>query len=279
MEVNLVSFESLNIDNVRGYWDRRPCNMFHSKAELGSKRYFDEVEARKYLIEPHIPEFAQFERWRGKKVLEIGCGIGTDTVRFVRAGARVTAVDLSERSVDLTRKRLEVYGLDADVQIANVEELHRILPVQQYDLIYSFGVLHHTPHPERAIEQISRYMGPESELRIMLYNRWSWKAVTTFLRHGKGRFWRFDEAVAMQSEAQTGCPVTYTYSKGSVRRLLSGFDVEDARVDHIFPYRIPDYVEYRYRRVWYFALLPNAALRWLERRIGWHLCVRAKLAR
>jgi SAM-dependent methyltransferase len=263
---------------VRGYWDSRPCNIRHSTAEVGTRQYFDEVEARKYFVEPHIHELAQFEHWRGKSVLEIGCGIGTDTVQFARAGARVTAIDLSERSVNLTRQRLAVYDLNAHVQVANVEELDTTLPVQQYDLIYSFGVLHHTPHPVKAIEQLRRYMRPGSELRIMLYNRWSWKAVTTFLRHGKGRFWRFDESVAVQSEAQTGCPVTYTYSKRSVRRLLAGFDVVDAWVDHIFPYRIADYVEYRYRRVWYFAWLPSSAFRWLERRVGWHLCVRAKLA-
>jgi 2-polyprenyl-3-methyl-5-hydroxy-6-metoxy-1,4-benzoquinol methylase len=272
-------FKTTSIDRVKSYWDSRPCNIRHSTAEIGTRQYFDEVESRKYFVEPHILELAQFEQWRGKTVLEIGCGIGTDTVQFARAGARITAIDLSEQSVNLARQRLEVYGLNADVLVADVEQLDSTLPVQPYDLIYSFGVLHHTPQPEKAIEQLRKYMGPESELRIMLYNRWSWKAVTTFLRHGKGRFWRFDEAVAMQSEAQTGCPVTYTYSKSGVKRLLSGFDVVDVWVDHIFPYRISDYVEYRYRRVWYFALLPPPAFRWLERRIGWHLCVRAKLAR
>lgn len=270
-------FRPVPIGGVERYWDARPCNIRHSSAEIGTRRYFDEVEARKCLVEPHIVRLAQFERWKGKRILEIGCGIGTDTVRFARAGAFVTAVDLSARSLELTRQRLAVYGLDAQLYQANAEELTATVPKAEYDLVYSFGVLHHTPHPERAIEQLRQYMGPQSYLKIMVYHRWSWKALGIFLRYGHGAFWKFDQVIAVRSEAQTGCPVTHTYSKRSVRRLLPGFEINDVWVDHIFPYRIQDYTQYRYRRVWYFQLMPQAMFRWLERHMGWHLCLTAQL--
>src|SRR5713226_1356279 len=96
---------------VRDFWNRRPCNIRHSTKPVGTKEYFDEVEKRKYFVEPHIPAFAQFERWRGKRVLEIGCGIGTDAVNFARAGALYTGVELSQTSLELTKKRFEVFGL------------------------------------------------------------------------------------------------------------------------------------------------------------------------
>jgi SAM-dependent methyltransferase len=122
------------IEKVREFWDRRPCNIRHSPKPIGTREYFDEVERRKYFVEPHIPVFAQFERWKGKKVLEIGCGIGTDAVNFARAGADYTGIELSPKSLELTMKRFEVYGLKGRFYLGNAEELSKFVPGEPYDL-------------------------------------------------------------------------------------------------------------------------------------------------
>lgn len=277
------SFEEVAIDRVREYWNARPCNIRHSPAPLGTRQYFDEVDARKYFVEPHILRFADHPRWNGKSVLEIGCGIGTDTIRFARAGARVTAVDLSSRSLDVARQRAAVYGVADRVTFyeANAEELGRVLPAEPYDLIYSFGVIHHSPHPGRVLDQVrAHFVGPQSVLKLMVYHWRSWKVGSILVREAGGAFWRLRDAVARHSEAQTGCPVTYCYTRAQARALLAahGFSVEEMWVDHIFPYRVADYVEYRYVKAWPFRALPPPAMAALERRLGWHLCATSRPA-
>ncbi|PYV64858.1 MAG: class I SAM-dependent methyltransferase, partial [Acidobacteria bacterium] len=235
-----MGFEEVQIDQVKDYWDRRPCNIRHSTQPLGTRQYFDEVEARKYFVEPHIPIFAEFPHWSGKKVLEVGCGIGTDTVSFARHGALVTSVDLSVRSVEIARQRVGVYGLEKQVRFyfANAEELSCYVPVEPYDLIYSFGVIHHTPHPEVVLEQLRQYTRPGTTIKVMVYHRRSWKVAWILLSEGRGKFWKLQELVAKNSEAQMGCPVTYTYTRREGRELLErhGFRVRDSQVNHIFAY-------------------------------------------
>src|SRR5947209_7908574 len=170
-------FQDASIGRVQDYWNSRPCNIRHSPKPVGTREYFDEVETRKYFVEPHIPRFAQFERWRGMKVLEIGCGIGTDTVSFLRHGAIVTAVDLSPQSLEFARRRVHLYGLQDQVRFysGSAEELDLFVPVEPYDLIYSFGVIQHTPHPERVIEQMRHFTKPGTAIKLMVYYRLSWK--------------------------------------------------------------------------------------------------------
>jgi len=99
------------------------------------------------------------------------------------------------------------------------------------------------------------------------------------LTYGRGKFWKLAEIVARHSEAQTGCPVTYTYSKQEGGELLqqAGFSVTDIRVEHIFPYRIKEYTQYRYVKEWYFRWMPEQLFHWLEHKLGWHLCITAVL--
>src|SRR5262245_721810 len=252
------------IDEVLSYWNRRPCNIRHSTRDVGSREYFDEVEARKYFVEPHIPVFAQFPRWADKQVLEIGCGLGTDAVNFSRHGAAYTGVELSDVSLALARKRFEVFGLPGTLVCQNAEALDRVLPTAAFDLIYSFGVIHHTPNPRAVIEAARKLIRPDGELRIMLYARHSWKGI--MIEEG------FD-----QPEAQSGCPIALTYSPAEVRSLLEGlFEVIELRQDHIFPYVIEKYVKYEYELQPWFKSMPRELFQALERRLGWHLLVAAR---
>jgi len=271
------SFAGVPIDVVRAFWNTRPCNIRHSPKQIGTREYFDDVEHRKYFVESHIPEFADFPRWAGKRVLEIGCGIGTDTVNFARAGAHVTAIDLSDASADLTRRRLEVYGLGdrATIHVGNAEELPSILAPQTFDLVYSFGVIHHSPHPRRIVEHLRQYMTPASELRLMVYARISYKLFWIMKEEGVWDMSRIDELMARNSEAQTSCPVTYTYTEESVRTLLEGLRVLDVRKAHIFTWDIEPYKRYEYQKAPEWANVSQAELVALERELGWHLLIRA----
>ena len=253
-----------SLENVRDYWNRRPCNLRHGTAEVGTREFFDQVEARKYMVEPHIPAFSEFEKWKGKKVLEIGCGLGTAAVSFARAGADYTAVELSDESLKLARQRFEVFGLKGRFYSGNAEELSSFLPVEKYDLVYSFGVIHHAPHPEKIVAEVRKYMGPQSEFRLMLYAKNSWKNILI-------------EAGFDQPEAQSGCPIAFTYTHDEVRALMQGYAVIDIRQEHIFPYVVEKYVKYEYELQPWFKAMPKEMFRALEQALGWHTLIRAEL--
>jgi SAM-dependent methyltransferase len=262
--------EDTTIEKVANYWNRQPCNIKHSKSEYGTRKYFDEVEIRKYYVEPHIKEFADFNRWRGKRVLEIGCGIGTDAINFVRAGAIYTGLELSRESLEVTKKRFAVYDLQPEALLeGNAEELDKIFPVmtdpaEQFDLIYSFGVIHHTPNPRHVIEQIAELnllKQETGELRIMVYAARSWKAAMI-------------EAGLDQPEAQNGCPIAYTYTNESIQKLMGDlFNIKSIKQDHIFPYVVEKYKNYEYEIQPYFKAMTNDMFKALEKTLGWHMLI------
>ena len=198
------------ISEVKEFWDRRPCNIKHSKSEIGSIEYFNEVEERKYFVEPHIPKFAEFSRWNGKKVLEIGCGIGTDAVNFVRNGADYFGIELSAESLNITKKRFSLFGLKGKLIQANIEdsnELHDLIASAPYDLIYSFGVLHHTPNISKALNNLRNLAKPHTEIKLMLYAKNSWKQ-------------KMIESGLDQPEAQNGCPIANVYEMEEIQKLF-----------------------------------------------------------
>ena len=152
------------------------------------------------------------------------------------------------------------------------------MPVRGYDLIYSFGVIHHTPHPERVVAEIKKFMQPESEFRLMVYSKVSYKLFWIMKEEDIWDMGRMDELIARNSEAQTGCPVTYTYTFDEVRSLLRGFDVHDISKAHIFTWELDSYKKYEYIKDPIWKNVSNARLMELEKELGWHTLVRARLA-
>jgi 2-polyprenyl-3-methyl-5-hydroxy-6-metoxy-1,4-benzoquinol methylase len=269
-------FSQVPIEKVKEFWDKRPCNIRHSNKPIGTREYFDEVEKRKYFVEPHIPGFAEFEKWRGKKVLEVGCGLGTEAINFARHGADLTVIEISKESLDLAKKRFEVYGLTAHFILGNAEELDVFLAGQKFDLIWSFGVIHHSPHPEEILRKCKDLLKDDGEIRMMVYSKISYKLFHFMRETGVWDFNSLDELISMYSEAQTGCPITYSYTYEGARRLFADFTILELRKEHIFPWKIQKYIKYEYEKEDCFKDITDEFFKELESELGWHMLVRAK---
>jgi 2-polyprenyl-3-methyl-5-hydroxy-6-metoxy-1,4-benzoquinol methylase len=254
----------IKIEDVRNYWNARPCNIRHSNAEIGSREYFDQVEARKYMVEPHIPAFAEFDKWKGKRVLEIGCGLGTDATNFARAGALYTGIELSQESLNLAKKRFSIFGLSGNFILASGEDFPEEVLDEKFDLVYSFGVIHHTPTPKNIINNVKKVLALDGEFRLMMYSKNSWKNFMI-------------EAGLDQPEAQAGCPIAFTYTKQELIELLDGFDVYEIYKDHIFPYVVEKYIKYEYELQPWFQSMPKDLFRTLETSLGWHMMAKCRL--
>ena len=242
---------------VRAYWEGRPCAAELAAAPEGTAAFFAAVEAEKERLEPFEHEFGEFGSWRGRRVLEIGCGVGTDTIRFARAGADITSIDLTEHAVRLTKRWLELEGLPGAVRRADAEQLP--FGDGSFDLVYSWGVLHHTPRLPAAIAEVRRVLRPGGEARVMLYARRSWFAWGVWARYAllHGRPWlSVGQAIASHLES----PGTVALTMAEAERLFEGFRETDIG-RQTTPYD---------RRVGG----PLAAL--TGDRLGWYLLIRAQ---
>lgn len=252
------------LDESRDFWARQPCNIKHSELELGTKEYFHEVERKRYFVEPHIPIFAEFTKWKGQRVLEIGCGIGTDGVNFARHGANYTGLELSKVSLNLAKQRFKNEGLFGRFFLGDVESMGKVLKDEKFDLIYSFGVLHHIPSIESALAEIRRLCSKNTVFKLMVYARHSWK--NALISQGLDR-----------PEAQAGCPIANTYSKEEIECLLStaNFRTDSIEQAHIFPWKIQNYLKGDYQKEDWFNAMPDEVFAAISRSLGWHLLINA----
>ena len=206
-------------ERIRQFWEEVPCGHVHADAPARTPEYFAAIERQRDEAEPFIAQFADFEGSRGQDVLEIGVGLGTDFIRFARAGARATGVDLTAEAVQSVQARLALEGLEATVLQADAERLP--FPDAAFDRVYSWGVLHHTPDTERAVREAIRVLRPGGRLCLMLYGRRSWVTFGLWGKYGllAGRPWRsLADVLAhhMESEGTKG------YTTGEFMRMLDG---------------------------------------------------------
>jgi SAM-dependent methyltransferase len=193
-------------ERVRAFWQANPCGVKFADAAPGTRHFYELVEAHRYTKEWHIPIAAGFAGARGLKVLEIGCGLGTDGAQFAEAGADYTGVDLTEAAVDLARKRFELFNLLGKFQTADAEKLD--FAGETFDLVYSPGVLHHTPETAQAISEIHRVLRPGGRAVVMLYHRdsYNYRVNISVLRRAGARLLNWEAGVKL-AHLLTGEPI------------------------------------------------------------------------
>jgi SAM-dependent methyltransferase len=207
--------------------------------------------------------FADFAKYSGKQVLEVGCGIGTAAQSFAENGAIYTGIDLSDYSIELAKKRFELFQLSGNLFVENIETLCSPILNNHYDLVYSFGVLHHTPNTEQAIRCIYEKLKPGGEFKLMMYARNSYK------------YYQICSGMD-QYEAQSGVPIANVYSNDEIHTLLHDFQDIQIVQTHIFPWTIEEYKQYRYVKTPFFEAMTSDEFNMMERILGWHLCITCK---
>jgi SAM-dependent methyltransferase len=287
-------------ERVRAFWQAHPCGTKFSDAEMGTLEFFERVEAHRYAKEWHIPAAANFAAAQGLRVLEIGCGLGTDGAQFARAGAKYTGIDLTEASIELARKRFELAGLRGEFHIADAEQLD--FPDNSFDLVYSHGVLHHTPDTAGAVREIHRVLKPGGRAIVMLYHRgsYNYRIGIRILRRAGAHLLKSESGIKIvnrltgepldslreharllsvnsngylgtdeflsQSTDGAGNPLARVYSRRDARELFKDFCKVDLRAYFLNKRFIPLLGN----------LLPRSVESALASRWGWHLWIYAE---
>jgi SAM-dependent methyltransferase len=184
-------------ERVRAFWQENPCGTKFADAPPGSRRFYELVEDHRYTKEWHIPAAAGFAQSSNLDVLEIGCGLGTDGAQFAKAGANYTGIDLTEAAVSLAKRRFELFQLPGTFRIADAERLD--FPNHSFDLVYSHGVLHHTPDTTAAVREIHRVLRPGGKAVVMLYHRdsYNYRINISMLRRAGVQLLRWNAGVKL----------------------------------------------------------------------------------
>ena len=257
---------------AREQWGANPCGAHAAgDREFGTREYFDAIERHRYVeYAPWMKLVIGFDRYKGKRLLEIGFGTGTDLLQFARSGAIVTGLDLTPRSIDIARRRFEVYGLTGEFTVGDAENLS--FPDESFDVVYSFGVLHHTPDTERAVREIHRVLRRGGEAIVMLYHRASlyyWGSL--IVMHGvlRGDLLRQTPSQIMsrlvEYPKESAYPLVKAYTRSEARHLFRDFRDCKTTVNQLTRHELRPFGR----------LVPETVFQWLARAFGWNLLIRA----
>jgi ubiquinone/menaquinone biosynthesis C-methylase UbiE len=208
------------LQDVKQFWEKNSCGEA-LYLEGGDAVHYRRQSQERYRLEPYIDDLAGFSDSRGQRVLEIGVGLGADHQRFSEAGAVLHGMDLTERAVHHVRDRFRLFGLTSSVLVGDGQRL----PYHpgSFDCVYSWGVIHHAPHPETILEEVYRVLKPGGTLRIMIYHKWSMVGVMLWLRYGLFRLRPFVSLAELYS-CYLESPGTKAYSTSEAAKLLSRFE-------------------------------------------------------
>jgi len=286
-------------ERVRQFWQEHPCGTKFADALPGSRRFYELVEEHRYTKEWHIPAAAGFAATKGLRVLEIGCGLGTDGAQFAQAGADYTGIDLTDAAIELAQKRFELFKLPGTFQTDDAERLS--FPNDSFDLVYSHGVLHHTPDIKAAIAEIHRVLRPGGRAEVMLYHRnsYNYRVNISMLRRAGVHLLRWKAGVKLvqmltgepedslrnharqlkadssylsseqflsQNTDGAGNPLARVYSREEVRNLFKDFKKVSVKTFFLNKRWIPIVG----------SILPRSIESKLASRWGWHLWVYAE---
>ena len=207
-------------ERIKGFWNKKPCGTFGVVPNDPDKLYFEEIKKRRHALEPFISDFIKKLDVNGKKTLEIGCGVGTDGTTIAGFGAKYTGIDRSEVSVGLAKKNFEIGGLEGNILSADAEDLP--FESENFERIYSWGVLHHTPDMTKSFSEVYRVLEKRGKFCIMLYNRHSLVGLQLYLVYGllRGKpFTTFTKLFAEHHES----PDTKALTDDEAREYFSQF--------------------------------------------------------
>ena len=241
--------------DVRNYWNEHIHDLEISREAPGSRAFFADLDQYHFEKLHHLLRLVDFDGYSGKRVLDVGCGAGTDLVRFAKGGALVSGVDISPSAVGLARQNFSQQGLEADLREADGE--HLPYADGTFDLVFAHGVVQYTPNSRALVEECRRVLKPGGDAIFQVYNRISWlNALSKVMK------------VPLEHE---DAPVLGRYSASEFRAMLTGFR-EIRIVEERFP------VKSRLHGGWkgfafntMFVGTFNALPRGLVRRFGWHL--------